>query len=105
MDWRGLRVFPFAGMADPEKFLLTLQTLGVNILGTEVLSDHQPLSSRLMKRLSAKAKSLDAQLVCTEKDSVRLPENYRTDVLALPVRLKIQDWTKIDQKLVNIGLK
>ena len=105
MDWKGLRVFAFAGMADPEKFFITLQTLGVNILGTEVLSDHQPLSPRLMKRLSAKAKSLDAQLVCTEKDSVRLPESYRRDVLALPVRLKIQDWTKIDQKLVNIGLK
>jgi len=43
-------------------------------------------------------------LVCTEKDAARLPGQYQRDVLALPVRLEIKDWSKIDNKLINLGL-
>ena len=104
MRWEGLNAFAFAGIAHPEKFFLTLEGLGVNILGREALSDHQPLSLSLMRRMSAKAKLLNAQLVCTEKDFVRVPVNYRAEVLVLPVRLEIEDWSKIDLKLADLGL-
>jgi tetraacyldisaccharide 4'-kinase len=104
MRWDGLAVFAFAGIAHPEKFFGTLRGLGVNILGHEALSDHEPLSATLMNRLATKAKSLNAQLVCTEKDAARLPSQYRLDVLALPVRLAIADWSKIDAKLADLGL-
>jgi len=104
MPWQGLPVFAFAGIAHPEKFFATLRDLGANILGCEALSDHEPLSLPLMKRLAAKARSLNAQLVCTEKDAARLPAQYQREVLALPVRLEIKDWSKIDEKLINLGL-
>ena len=104
MRWASLNAFAFAGIAHPEKFFLTLEGLGVNILGREALADHQPLSVSLMRRMSAKAKSLNAQLVCTEKDFVRVPLNYRMEVLVLPVRLEIEDWSKVDLKLADLGL-
>jgi|TARA_B110000240_G_scaffold94552_1_gene107215 tetraacyldisaccharide 4'-kinase len=104
MRWKGVAVFAFAGIAHPEKFFATLRGLGAKILGYEALSDHEPLSASLMKRLTAKAKSLNAQLVCTEKDAARLPVEYRLDVLALPVRLEVADWSKIDAKLADLGL-
>ena len=104
MPWQGLRVFAFAGIAHPEKFFTTLRDLGANILGCEALSDHEPLSLPLMKRLAAKARALNAQMVCTEKDAARLPAQYQRDVLALPVRLELKDWSKIDEKLINLEL-
>ncbi len=104
MPWQGLPVFAFAGIAHPEKFFTTLRGLGANILGCETLSDHEPLSLPLMKRLAAKARALNAQLVCTEKDAARLPAQYQRDVLALPVRLELKDWSKIDEKLINLEL-
>ncbi|WP_347835486.1 tetraacyldisaccharide 4'-kinase [uncultured Planktomarina sp.] len=104
MPWQGLRVFAFAGIAHPEKFFTTLRDLGANILGCEALSDHEPLSLPLMKRLAAKARALNAQMVCTEKDAARLPAQYQRDVLALPVRLELKDWSKIDEKLLNLEL-
>ena len=104
MPWQGLPVFAFAGIAHPEKFFTTLRDLGANILGCEALSDHEPLSLPLMKRLAAKARALNAQLVCTEKDAARLPAQYQRDVLALPVRLELKDWSKIDEKLINLEL-
>ena len=104
MPWLGLPVFAFAGIAHPEKFFTTLRDLGANILGCEALSDHEPLSLPLMKRLAAKARALNAQMVCTEKDAARLPAQYQRDVLALPVRLELKDWSKIDEKLINLEL-
>ena len=56
----------------------------------------------LLARLDADATRLGAQLVTTEKDSVRLPKDYRMRVLTLPVRLEISDWAPIDALLDRI---
>ena len=104
MHWEGLDVFAFAGIAHPLNFFTTLKRLGANIRGHEALSDHEPLSPALMKRLAAKAAKMNAQMVCTEKDAARLPMEYRKQVLALPVRLEISDWSKIDIFLDELGL-
>jgi len=104
MHWEGLDVFAFAGIAHPLNFLTTLNRLGANIRGHEALSDHEPLSPALMKRLASKAAKMNAQMVCTEKDAARLPMEYRKQVLALPVRLEISDWSKIDIFLDELGL-
>lgn len=104
MDWRNLRVLAFAGIGHPEKFFATLRAEGAVLAATVPLDDHQPLSTALMTRLEAQAKSLKAQLVTTEKDAIRLPDAYRAKVLTLPVRLHLQDWAPLDGKLAKLGL-
>ncbi|MBT0957936.1 tetraacyldisaccharide 4'-kinase [Alphaproteobacteria bacterium KMM 3653] len=99
MDWPGTPVLAFAGIGIPEKFFATLRSLGANVLQAEALADHQPLTTALMTRLQTQSRLLGAQLVTTEKDHVRLPPDFRKEVLSLPVRLEINDLPAIDAAL------
>ena len=104
MEWDGLRAMAFAGIAHPERFFATLKGLGVDLVRTEPLDDHQPLTEGLLKRLAREAAAQSAQLVTTEKDAARLPPAYQQQVITLPVRLKINDSAPLTAALEKIGL-
>jgi tetraacyldisaccharide 4'-kinase len=102
MDWHGERVIAFAGIGHPEKFFATLKAEGAILARTVALSDHEPFSDALLRRLEHEAASTGAQLVTTEKDAARLPAWFRPKVLALVVRLEVDDWSQLDALLANL---
>jgi tetraacyldisaccharide 4'-kinase len=102
MRWLGLRALAFAGIGRPEKFFATLRGLGADVVAAHAFPDHAAYPPMLLWRLTAEAKARGAQLVTTEKDAVRMPPAMRRQVLALPVRLQVDDWSPIDSALERL---
>ncbi len=104
MDWTDLRALAFAGIGDPARFFATLAAQGADVVRTVPLDDHQPLSEAVLTRLDGEARALGLQLVTTEKDAARLPAAWRSRVLVLPVRLRIDTPAPLDACFNGLGL-
>jgi tetraacyldisaccharide 4'-kinase len=87
----GQRVLAFAGIGRPEKFFATLRSLGASIVEKRAYEDHHAYTAAEFARLRARAKTLNASLVTTEKDFVRLTASGREDVRFIPVRAAFDD--------------
>lgn len=85
------RWLAFAGLARPQKFFATLQSLGAEIAAMERFPDHYPYHARDIKRLIAQARALNARPITTAKDAVKIPQHLRREVVVLEVALRFDD--------------
>ncbi|MEO0761589.1 MAG: tetraacyldisaccharide 4'-kinase, partial [Pseudomonadota bacterium] len=85
-----VRVVAFAGIGRPEKFFATLEAMGARLARTEAFPDHHVYPDAVIRRLVAEARGLNALLVTTEKDAVRLAPGLRREVVVVPVALELE---------------
>jgi tetraacyldisaccharide 4'-kinase len=95
----GVRVFAFAGIGRPEKFFASVRQLGAAVAGEMKLPDHHRYTAKDAALLLEKAAALDARLVTTEKDFVKLPPALRALTLVVTVRLAWEDEPGLDTLL------
>lgn len=72
----GKKVYAFAGIGYPEKFFDMLKEYGCDVLETQAFSDHYPYTDSDLNALFEAADKLEAVLVTTTKDSVRIPPRF-----------------------------
>ncbi len=87
---RGRR-FGFAGVGKPWKVERALRAAGCDLADFAPWPDHHPYSDADLEVMAARAEALGAQLVTTEKDSARLPPEWRARVAVWPVRVRFDD--------------
>ncbi len=100
--WRGRRVVAFAGIGRPQKFFDTLTELGAELLATRDFADHHHYDPATIHQLASEAKRLDAHLVTTAKDAVRLAPAERALVGVLAVDLVWRDSPAITALLAGV---
>jgi tetraacyldisaccharide 4'-kinase len=87
----GTSVLGFAGIGRPAKFHASLEESGLNVVGFEAFADHHVHTASEIDALLGRAKALNAALVTTAKDHVKLPESTRGQILRLNISLAWQD--------------
>ncbi len=91
----------FAGVGKPWKVERALTAAGCNLVDFIPLADHADLSDATLNALAARAATLGAGLVTTEKDWVRLPPAWRERVTPWPVRARFEDEAALDALLAS----
>jgi tetraacyldisaccharide 4'-kinase len=84
---KGKKLLAFAGIAHPQKFYRTLEHIGAELVGREDFPDHHRYTDTDFARLERRAFHLNAQLITTEKDAVRLSKSRQSQILTLPIRV------------------
>ena len=101
-ELRGVRVLAFAGIGRPAKFFATVAETGAVLAGTRAFPDHHPFTAGELRQLRQEAARLQARLVTTAKDAVRLPPGC-TDVTVLGVTLAWEDAAAVEALLRRIA--
>ena len=99
----GERLIAFAGIGRPEKFFDTLSEMGGLICGARSFPDHHAYSENDIRQLRASAADLNARLVTTEKDFVRIAPHQRENIQAVPIRAQFEDAKALEQLLKKLS--
>ena len=99
---RGRAAVAFAGIGRPEKFFDTLESLPCELLGRHPFADHHRYAAHEVLVLADKAAKLDAVLVTTAKDFVRLPAEIRPLVAVLEVEVEWAEVERLDRLLDGV---
>ncbi|MCI5060436.1 MAG: tetraacyldisaccharide 4'-kinase [Alphaproteobacteria bacterium] len=81
----------FAGIGRPEKFKTTLEELNLRLAGWHEFADHHPYTIDEIKKLLSHAKEKNATLITTEKDHIRLPNEFKDKIKTLPIALRFEE--------------
>ena len=87
----GARVFAFAGIGRPQKFLRSLEEIGSQVVGERWFPDHHPYSGEELAALARAAERLSARLVTTEKDARRLGAGIAVETLAVRLEFELPE--------------
>jgi len=99
----GKAVVAFAGIGQPQKFFATLDDMGCEVLGRHAFADHHAYREHEIMVLLDKATKLDAALVTTAKDYVRLPAHMQDWVEVVGVAVAWDDEAALDEILAGLG--
>ena len=95
-------VVAFAGIGNPENFFSLLKENNVNIVEKFKFPDHYKYNAEDIKNLISKAKEKNLILLTTEKDYLRINENYKKNVNYLKVLMEIENQNQLIQEIKKI---
>jgi tetraacyldisaccharide 4'-kinase len=103
----GMKVVAFAGIGRPQKFFDSLEACGARLVARHAFPDHHPYRLAEITALQRQAGALDALLVTTEKDMVKIasflpllrPKLPQPE--PLPVCLVVEEGRQLQQLLLD----
>ncbi|MDL2281401.1 tetraacyldisaccharide 4'-kinase, partial [Selenomonadales bacterium OttesenSCG-928-I06] len=108
---QGQEILAFSAIGNPESFKNTLQEKEFKILGYIPFPDHHFYTSDELEKLGKEAVFIKAKaLVTTEKDAVKIPEEFiekcEIPIYVLSIKITFKDQNKYDDllKIIEYGI-
>ena len=89
--------FIFSGIGDPSSFKEILIENNINVIKEKIFTDHYIYKKEDVKNIIEEAKKVNAKILTTEKDFVKLSDDVTGEIDFLKIELKIEE----EQKFIN----
>ncbi len=104
-DLQNRRVGIFCAIGKPEKFMQSVRGCGAQVVATYFKCDHDQFTP---EELEAFAKRSGADLlICTEKDQVKIPQDFKAQLPLMPLEGELEitsgqdHWEKMKKKVLD----
>jgi len=88
---KSVQYIAFAGIGMPDKFFFHLESIGLELKRSIPFPDHYVYSERQVKSLLDDAAYVNAKLITTEKDAIKIEEKYLKDIVVYSASLHFDD--------------
>lgn len=93
------KLYAFAGIGQPAKFFHALKKAGLELAAVRAFPDHFPYTDQQVAALLARARQLNAQLITTRKDLMRIAPHWHEYIQVMDVQLRWDNENAVDQLL------
>ena len=95
------RYIAFCGLGKPQKFFDSLKKTNYNVIKEIVFEDHYYYKDKDLKQILDIAEKNNAKVITTEKDFVKLPNNYKGKVEILKINVMFENKDRLKELLLN----
>lgn len=88
---RGKRICAISGIGSPESFKETIEAIGGVVVGFLAFPDHYRYATSDISEIRMTASRLDAEIITTEKDGIRLTEflDFLNEIIVLKMEMEV----------------
>ena len=100
--FKNKKVIAFAGIGNPNNFFDLLKENNINVIEQKKFPDHYNYSEKELQNLKNKAKEVNAILLTTEKDYLRINDNNKNNINFLEIDVKIDNKNRFIEEIKTI---
>ena len=101
-EFKNKKVTAFAGIGNPENFFTLLKDNNINVVKEIKFPDHYNYTKNELENIITETKKNNEVLVTTEKDYMRIDENYKKDINYLKITVDIENRNKFIEEIKKI---
>ena len=101
-EFKNKQVTAFAGIGNPKNFFDLLKDNNIKVLKEKKFPDHYNYSEKELENLINEAKKNSTILVTTEKDYMRIDENYKKDINYLKIAVDIKNRDQFIEEIKKV---
>ena len=94
------KYFVFSGIGNHKTFIKMLKNYELNVVEDLEFADHYSYKDNDIEKIIYKSKKLNAKILTTEKDYLRLKKKYLEEIAFIEVQLKIIDEDKFIESII-----